>query len=362
MRIDRIECIALSLPLKRFFETSIGRFFKREIVLVKVCTNEGTGIGECPVFGPFYSYETLETALHIIRDYIAPAVTQQEISGIEDYIDKVSFIRGHNMAKSGVEFALWDVFAQKAGLALHKLLGGVKSKIPCGISIGVQNSIEELLEEIKKNLELGYQRVKLKIQPGWDIKVVEQVRGSYENIPLMVDANSAYTLADIELFKALDIFGVMMIEQPLGNEDLYFHSQLQRQLETPICLDESIHSPETAEAAIKMDSCRIINIKPPRIGGLFHTVKIHDLCLHHGIDIWCGGMLETGLGRVFNLAAASLEAFNLPNDIMPSGAYFAGDIISPGIAMDKDGYIQLLDKPGLGYELDFEMVRKYATE
>lgn len=359
MEIERIQCIPLQVPLKSFFETNFGRFDSRRILLVKVSASDGAGIAECPVFGPFYSYETVKTAKHIIDDYISEAIIGKEINDIEEYVKKVSFIRGHNFAKSGVELALWDALTKAGDKPLHKELGGVKQKIPSQISIGVKDKIEDLLNAIKEGLDQGYRQIKIKIHKGWDLDVVKQVRDKYPDIPLMVDANAGYTLDDLDLFKQLDSYDLTMIEQPLHYDDLYNHSKLQKKLNTPICLDESIHSLDDAKTAVELGSCQIVNIKVFRVGGLYETKRIQKFCSKQDVDVWCGGMIETGLGKAFNLVAASLPGFTLPNDITPSRTYFVDEIIEPEIQIDKDGYISLSNRPGLGYSVKEDIIEKY---
>lgn len=362
MKIKSIMCKILDIPLKSFFQTSYGRFSSRQVLLVKVHTSDDQGIAECPVLGPFYSPETTQTAQHIIQDHISNAIIGRKINNIEDYVKIVSFIRGHRFAKSGVELALWDLLAKQEGLPLYQLLGGVRCKIPSQISIGVKDNLDHLLQAIKQSLEEGYRQIKIKIQPGWDKKILENVRKEYPDISLMVDANAAYSLDNIQFFKELDRYNLSMIEQPLHYNDLYNHAKLQEQIETPICLDESIHSLDDAITAIKLGSCKIINIKVFRVGGLYETKKIQRFCVKNNIDVWCGGMIETGLGKAFNLAAASLPGFTLPNDITPSKTYFTDEIIEPPIKMSKDGYITLSDRNGIGYAINNEFIHKYQIK
>lgn len=361
MRIERVKTIPLSVPLRQPFETSFGRFDRRELLYVDLVTTDGRAFGECPVFGPHYSAETVATAQHIIEAYIAPAVVGRPIDSIEAYVAAVSGIRGHEMAKSAVEHALWSLLAQADGLPLHRLLGGTKEEVAVGVSLGVEPRVERLLERIEQALERGYRRVKIKIRRGWDAQIVEQVRHRFPDIRLMVDANAAYSLDDVALFKRLDGYGLVMIEQPLGYSDLHRHALLQRQVKTPICLDESIRGLADLEAATALGSCRIVNIKPFRVGGLYETRRMGQYCAGHGLHAWCGGMVETGLGRAINLAAASLPGFDLDNDIAPTLDRFVEDGIDPPLEMTATGTIRLSDRPGIGYAVRAGFIDRYRV-
>lgn len=361
MRIEQVRTIPLSVPLRQPFETSFGRFDKRELLYVDITTPDGRAVSECPVFGPHYSAETVPTARHIIEDYIAPAVVGRPIDSIEAYVAAVSGIRGHEMAKSAVEHAIWSLLSQRAGTPLHRFLGGTKEEIPVGVSLGVEPHVGQLLERIERALERGYRRVKIKIRRGWDTQIVEHVRHRFPDIRLMVDANAAYDLDDLALFKRLDNFGLLMIEQPLGYSDLHRHALLQRQVRTPICLDESIGGLADLETAIALGSCRIVNIKPFRVGGLYETRRMAQYCTDRGLHAWCGGMVETGLGRAVNLAAASLPGFDLDNDIAPTLDRFVEDGIDPPLEMTVAGTIRLSDRPGLGYAMRAGFVDRYRV-
>jgi O-succinylbenzoate synthase len=344
------------------FETSFGSTKDRHIILVNAGDGNHSGWGEVTAAeGPFYSYETWKTAWHILRDYVVPCVIGKELESPRDFEAIVSGIRGHNMAKAGLETALWDLEAKASGVALWKLLGGQRARIDCGVSIGIQPSIEGLLAKIDSEIKAGYRRIKVKIKPGWDVEVIRQIRVSFPDILLMCDANSAYTLADIDVFKKMDGFNVMMFEQPLHHEDIIDHAELQRQIQTPICLDESIHSAEDARKAIKIGACRIINIKLGRVGGHKQARAVHDVCRDHGIPVWCGGMLESGIGRAHNIALSSLENFSLPGDVSASKRYWAEDAIEPAVEVSADGQIPQRDQPGIGYNVKEQLIEQLTV-
>ncbi len=351
MHLKKLTLREIHMPLLSPFQTSFGVSHLRRIVLIELETDSATGWGEC-VAGedPFYSYETVETAWHILRDHIWRMLKDREIKSVVEISDALSPIRGHNMAKAAIESAAWDAEAKSQNTPLWKHLGGTREEIPCGVSIGIQPDIETLLAKVEKELSAGYQRIKIKIQPGWDIKPVEILRERWPRIRLMVDANSAYTLKDAAHLKELDRFYLIMIEQPLSWDDIYNHATLQKQLETPICLDESIHSVADAQVAIKLGACRIINIKMGRVGGHTQAKKIHDLCQENGIPVWCGGMLESGIGRAQNIALSTLPNFVLPGDVSASKRYWAEDIINPEVGVTPHGTIKVLQAPGIGYE------------
>lgn len=355
--IERIELRTVRLPLNEPFETSFGRIDSRLIFLVAVNGGGETGWGEVVAAEePLYSYETVGTALHVIRDYLAPAILGEPLRDISDLAQRLSPFRGHNMAKAGLELAFMDLFARLRCQSLSHLIGGTRERIPVGVSLGIQPSLEHLLERVDRYLSLGYQRIKLKIKPGWDIGVVREVRRRNPDIMLSVDANAAYTLADLDHLRALDDFGLLMIEQPLEHDDLVDHAQLQSKLTTAICLDESITGIKRARQALDMGSCRIINIKIGRVGGYSQALGIHDLCYSKGIPVWCGGMLESGIGRAHNIALASLPGFSLPGDISASSRYFARDLIVPEVTVSRDGTVIAPLGPGLGFNVDLEYI------
>ena len=359
MKIRRVEIREIHLPLVHFFETSFGRTTHRKIVLVRVEADGLTGWGEVTAGEePFYSHETPETAWHILRDFLIPWSLQQEWPSASDIAPRFQPIRGHNMAKAALENALWDIESQQKGISLAKLIGGTIDEIPCGVSIGIQNSVEELLEKIQRELDSGYQRIKIKIKPGWDVDVLDRVRNKFPRIALMADANSAYTLADLPHLKLFDRFFLMMVEQPLGWEDLLDHAKLQRELATPICLDESIHSAEDARKAIEIGAGKIINIKLGRVGGYTGARAVHDVCRAHRMPVWCGGMLESGIGRAHNIAMSSLPGFTLPGDVSASRRYWREDIIDPEVTVTAQGSIRVPQTPGLGFTPNLERIEK----
>ncbi|MGH9397823.1 MAG: o-succinylbenzoate synthase [Terriglobia bacterium] len=359
MKITSVELRELRLPLVNFFETSFGRTTNRRIVLVRVEADGLTGWGEVTCGEkPFYNYETPETAWHILRDFLIPWALEHAWASSSDLAACFRPVRGHNMAKAALENALWDVEAQANGISLAKLIGGTIAEIPCGVSIGIQNSVEELLEKIGRELAAGYQRIKMKIKPGWDIETLDRVRDRFPGIPLMADANSAYTLADLPRLQRLDHFNLMMVEQPLDWDDMLDHARLQRELQTPICLDESIHSAGDARKAIEVGACKIINIKLGRVGGYTAARAVHDACRERGVPVWCGGMLESGIGRAHNIALSSLAGFTLPGDVSASRRYWKEDIIQPEVTVTPQGTIRVPTAPGLGFAPDLARIEK----
>jgi len=355
--IERVELRTVRLPLNEPFETSFGRIDSRLIVLVAVTSGGETGWGEVVAAEqPLYSYETVGTALHVIRDYLAPAILGEPLRDISDLAQRLAPFRGHNMAKAGLELAFMDLCARLRFQSLSHLIGGTRERIPVGVSLGIQPSIDLLLDRVDRYLGLGYQRIKLKIKPGWDISIVREVRRRNPDILLSVDANAAYTLADLDHLRVLDDFGLLMIEQPLEHDDLMDHAQLQSKLSTAICLDESITGIKRAKQALDLGSCRIINIKIGRVGGYSQALGIHDLCYDQGIPVWCGGMLESGIGRAHNIALASLPGFVLPGDISASSRYFARDLIVPEVTVSPGGAVIAPLGPGLGFNVDLDYI------
>lgn len=363
MRIEQIELRQIKMELVHPFKTSMGTDYFVEHIIIKIKSEGITGWGECVAEGnPFYSYETVETSWHIMKDFIIPTILSKKILSIKDAINRWTNIRGHRMAKAGIEAALWDLFAKKDNVSLSKLMGGKKNKIDVGVSIGIQKSEKDLLKKIEGYISEGYKRIKIKIEPGYDIKPVKSIRKNFPDILLQVDANSAYSLKNMDRIKKLDEFNLLLIEQPLGYEDIYQHSKLQKMLNTPICLDESIHSLDDAIASIELDACQIINIKPGRVGGFTESIKIHNYCMKNKIPVWCGGMLETGIGRAGNVALASLKNFTLPGDISGSKRYFLQDIVEPEFVVDKDGTMKVPQKDGIGVEVNEKLLEKFTIK
>jgi len=368
MKIKHIELREIRLPLVHFFETSFGRTTTRRIVLVRVDAEGLTGWGEVACGeDPFYNYETPETAWHILRDFLIPWTLGKEWTSAAEVAPRFRPIRGHNMAKAALESALWDIESQQKGIPLAKLVGGTLEEISCGVSIGIQNSVEELLEKIAGELAAGYQRIKVKIKPGWDVQVLDRIRAQFPRIALMADANSAYTLQDLPHLKQFDRFYLMMVEQPLGWDDILDHARLQRELATPICLDESIHSADDARKAIEVGACKIINIKMGRVGGFTSARQVHEVCRSNNVPVWCGGMLESGVGRAHNIALSALPGFTLPGDVSASRRYWKEDIIDPEVTVSAQGTISVPQTPGLGYtpnltRIEAATVRKESFE
>jgi O-succinylbenzoate synthase len=362
VRIERVELRHIRMPLVHPFETSFGRQEKRDVIIVKLFGQGVMGYGEAAsMAGPWYSYETIETCWHVQRDFLIPMLLGREVESAAQLMDLFAPVRGHNMAKTGLEEAFWDLSARQEGVSLAKSLGGARDEIECGVSIGIQATLSDLLKRIGAFLAEGYRRVKIKIKPGWDLFVVREVRRVFPDIRLMVDANSAYTLDDVGLFVALDEYHLLMIEQPLGYDDIVDHARLQSQIQTPLCLDESIHTPDHARQALELGSCRIINIKPGRAGGLHRAKQIHDLCQERGAPVWCGGMLETGIGRAHNVALASLPNFQLPGDISASKRYYEQDLVWPPFEVTPDGMMAVPQGPGIGVEVDEERMEEVTV-
>jgi O-succinylbenzoate synthase len=363
MNIAHVEMREIRLRLRHFFETSFGRTVERRILLVRVHDADGgEGWGECTAGeGPFYSEEWIDGAWEVTRDFLAPMVLRGAAGSAAEVGALMSRVRGHRMAKAGVETACWDLEARRAGVPLWRRLGGVRQEIPCGVSIGIQDSHAELLEKIGQELAAGYQRIKIKIKPGWDREVVEAVRARFPDILLMVDANSAYTLADAPLFRALDAQRLLMIEQPLAYDDMLDHARLQEQIETPVCLDESVRSSEDARKALALGACRVVNIKLGRVGGHAEARRVETVCREGGVPVWCGGMLESGVGRAHNIAMATLEGFTLPGDVSASARYWEEDIIEPPVTVTPRGTIHAPAAPGIGFEVNSQRVESLTV-
>ncbi len=368
MKIEQVNLHLLRMPLKSHFETSFGRIFTRDCILVEMKSEGLTGWGECVADrDPGYSYETSTTAWHILKDFILPKLLGRDVAQPGDVQDLMDFVRGHPMAKGGIEMALWDIKGQREGKSLRQMFGGVHSQVAVGVSVGLQDSPEELVERVGGYLAQGYGRIKIKIKPGRDVGDAQAVRKAFPNIRLQIDANSAYTLETAGVLKPVDELDLLLIEQPLAEDDIWDHSRLQPQFRTAICLDESIHSARHARQAIEMQACRIINIKAGRVGGLTEAKAIHDLCSQHNIPVWCGGMLETGVGRAANLALASLPGFSLPGDISATDRYYAEDITHERFTLNADSTINVPDQPGLGVKVNPEALQRarlaeYSTQ
>jgi o-succinylbenzoate synthase len=358
LHVESVEIRLVRLPLNEPFETSFGRIDSRLIFVVAVEAGGLTGWGEVVAAEePRYSYETVGTARHVIRDYLAPAMLSLPLIDLSDLAARFAPFRGHNMAKAGLELAYMDLLARTSGQSLTQLIGGTLARIPVGVSLGIQTRLEQLLDRVDLYLALGYRRIKLKIKPGWDLEVVREVRRQHPEIVLSVDANSAYSLDDRDHLKTLDDFRLLMIEQPLDHDDLIDHATLQSEITTPICLDESITGLRRAGQALNLGSCQIINIKIGRVGGYSQALAIHDLCHSRGIPVWCGGMLESGIGRAHNIALASLPGFSLPGDISASSRYFARDVIVPEVVVQSDGTVEVPRGPGIGFEIDLDYMK-----
>jgi O-succinylbenzoate synthase len=363
MRIERIEIRHTKMDLVSPFTTSMGTEYDEEHIMVRIDAEGVTGWGESVAEGtPFYSYETVTTAWHIMQDFLIPAIIGKDLKDVSEALALYEKVRGHMMAKAGIESALWDAFAKIKGVSLSKMLGGTREKIDVGVSIGIQSSESELLKKIEGYLGEGYKRIKIKISPGHDMQYVKAVRREFPDILFQVDANSAYTLSDIDLFKMMDDFNLLLIEQPLGYEDIYDHSKLQRELKTAICLDESIHSLDDTRAAIELNSCKIINIKPGRVGGFTESKLIHDFCQTMNVPVWHGGMLESGIGRAGNVALASLPNFTLPGDISASKRYYKEDIVDPEFVVNQDGTMDVPKGPGIGVNVNEKALEKVTVK
>ncbi|GGK29485.1 o-succinylbenzoate synthase [Caldalkalibacillus thermarum] len=364
MEIKKIVLRRMEMTLKAPFQTSFGTERKREFIVVEVYGgNNNVGYGECVVTSkPLYNEETVKTSWHIMEDFLIPILYSKEKIQHPDEVSQLfKPIRRNNMSKSALEGAIWDLYAKENNMSLAAALGGTKKQIHVGVSIGIQESLDDLLRVVEEFINEGYKRIKIKIKPGKDVEMIKGVRQRFPDVPIMVDANSAYTIQDIDVFKALDELNLMMIEQPLAHDDIVDHAKLQSQIKTPVCLDESIHSLEDARKAVELGSCKIINMKIGRVGGLTEAKKIHDYCMSKGIPLWCGGMLESGIGRAHNIAITTLPNFVLPGDTSSSSRYWYEDIVVPEVKA-KNGIIDVPTVPGIGYEPDESLMDKYTLE
>jgi len=362
MKIEAFTIREIQMPLVHFFETSFGRTTGRRILLVTAHCEGINGWAEC-VAGenPFYSPEWIETAWPTMIEYFVPALVGRSLAQARESVVHMNSVRGHRMAKAAVENALWDAEAKQKQQPLWKLLGGARREIACGVSIGIQDSIEQLLDKIAIEVAAGYRRIKVKVKPGWDVSVLERIRSRWPDILLSCDANSAYRLDQVEHLRKFDQFNLLMVEQPLWNDDIYFHGRLQKQLNTKICLDESIRNARDAEAAVDLGACGIINIKVGRVGGFTEAKSIHDVCQSRGIPVWCGGMLESGVGRMHNVALSTLPNFRLPGDVSASKRYWKEDIIDPEVEVSPEGMITVRDEPGTGYNVREDLIEKLTV-
>ncbi|GAA2289850.1 o-succinylbenzoate synthase [Nonomuraea roseoviolacea subsp. roseoviolacea] len=362
MKITGIELRRISMPLLGPFRTSFGTQTRRELLLVRAVTPEAEGWGECAAMAdPLYSAEYADGAADVLRRFLIPALpAHADVHAVGRALHPV---KGHRMAKAALETAVLDAWLRAAGQSFASFLGAAAGRVPAGVSVGIMDSVPELLDAVGGYLQEGYVRIKLKIQPGWDVEPVRAVRERFgPDVPLQVDANAAYTLADAPLLARLDPFGLLLVEQPLAHDDLVQHARLARRITTPICLDESVESAEHAAAAISLGACSVINIKPGRVGGYLEARRIHDLCRAHGVAVWCGGMLETGIGRAANVALAALPGFTLPGDTSGSSRYYAADITAPFEL--ADGHLTVPTGPGIGVEPIPELLEEVtvATE
>lgn len=364
MRLDRILLQVIRLPLREPFRISSGTTDERRILLTRLDFEGVVGVGECVAGeGPFYSAETVDTARHVIERYLGPAVLGHSYSAPRDVARRLDrAVRGHNMAKAALEMAAWDAFARAAGESLAELLGGTRSKVPAGVSIGIQDDTAAVLDRVARYLGEGYRRIKLKVEPGRDVAVIEAVRSRFPDTALTVDANAAYSPEDLDPVRALDGFGLDYIEQPLPADALLAHAALQSELETRICLDETITSPRRCEDALQLDACRVVNIKPGRLGGHGPARTVHDLCAGAGVPVWCGGMLESGIGRAHNIALASLPNMRLPGDTSASHRYWARDVVDPPFTLNPDGTVDVPAGPGIGVAVDEAFLRSVQVD
>lgn len=361
MKIERIELHHVAQNLVHPFRTSFGTQIERDCLLIAVYSEGLVGWGECVAsIDPGYSYETIQTAWHILADYLIPPNLGQSFETPQDVAGRFSKVRGHQMAKAGLENAVWDLWAKAEGVPLSQKLGGVRDRVEVGVSIGIQPTLDALLKRVDSFIEQGYRRIKIKIEPGWELEPLSAIRRRHPDIKLMADANSAFSLADAAIFQAMEPLKLLMIEQPLYYDDIYDHSKLQAQINTPICLDESLHSPHHVRNAIELQACQVINMKVGRVGGLSNALAIHELTTEAGIPLWCGGMLESGVGRATNVHLATLPNFKLPGDISASNRYYAEDIAEPIFSLNvEDSTLTVPTGPGIGVEVRLDRVEKY---
>ncbi|WP_347860924.1 o-succinylbenzoate synthase [Salimicrobium sp. PL1-032A] len=357
MELSQVIVRQMKMDLKHPFTTSVGTEQHKDVILVEVQSEKGqSGWAESVAINePIYNEETVHTNWPIMREFLLPKLWEAPVTHPSDVAERFEAVRGNFNAKAAVEQAVWDLYAKEKGISLKEALGGEYSQIHVGVSVGITETMDELIGKIESHVEKGYKRIKVKIMPGWDVDVLTAIRQKFPDIGLMADANCAYTLQDVKHLQKLDGFGLTMIEQPLAHDDIIDHAVLQRLLKTPICLDESLHTYEDVRKAVQFGSCRIVNLKVGRVGGLTETLKIHEFCREKNVPMWCGGMLETGIGRAHNVALSTLSQFTYPGDTAPSSHYWTKDIITPEVMMEN-GVIQIPDKPGIGYEVDVEYI------
>ena len=362
INIDTIELRELRIPLVSPFETSGWREEEKNCIIVEMRSQHLAGFGECAVSeGPWYGPETVTSAWQVMQDYLVPATLGKTFFSPCSLVESLGFARGNNMAKAGFEMAFYDLAAKRDGVSLNSFLGGIKNKVESGVSVGIQNNSRKLVDVVSDYMQQGYRRIKIKIKPGKDIEQVSALKDHFPEIMLMADANGAYQTSDIKALFDLDRFNLLMIEQPLEWDDLFEHANLQRALKTPICLDESVCSSNDLKTALALGSCKVLNLKPARVGGLSMTKTMHEICQAHRLPMWCGGLLETGIGRAHNLAIASLPGFTLPNDISASNRYFKEDLVNPEFKLNRDSTITIPTGPGLGVEVVRERLLKFST-
>jgi O-succinylbenzoate synthase len=359
MRLEQIEVRRVTLPLRFPFETSFGRTTTKQFLLVSAAAGGVFGHAECVAdVDPYYLPETNDTALHVLRDFLAPMAFSLEIGHPRDVLPAFSRVRGHEMAKAALEMAVFELWSRREGVPLWKLLGGRGGEIAAGVSVGLQADEAALLDKVEEEVAAGYRRVKIKIKPGRDVALVEAIRDRFHALPLMVDANSAYTLDDAAHLSRLDPFSLMMIEQPLGWDDVVDHATLQRRLSTALCLDESIRSAADARRALDLHACRVINVKVGRVGGFSGAIAVHDVCRARGVPVWCGGMLESGIGRLANVHLQTLPGFTLPGDTSASARYFEEDLVDPPVVVSPAGTIAVPEGPGIGHAIVWPRVER----
>ncbi|KZE48286.1 o-succinylbenzoate synthase [Brevibacillus parabrevis] len=364
MKIERVDLQRIKIPLTAPFVTSMGLETHKECILVRAYSGNHVGFGESVAMDvPVYNEEDVDTVWYMLEKYLIPQLFTRDIEHPDQVSEIFSWMRRNQMAKSALEGAVWDLYAKMNGLSLSQALGGTRTTIDVGVSIGIEPTIEKLLERVDGFIRDGYKKIKVKIKPGFDVEPMRAIRHTFgPDVPLMADANSAYTLTDIDMLKQLDEFGLIMIEQPLGHDDIIDHATLQRELKTPICLDESIHTVEDARKAIELGSCRIINIKIGRVGGLTDAKKLHDLCAAKGVPVWCGGMQEVGIGRAHNIAIASLSNFTIPGDTSPSHRYFTEDVVTPMIDFASPGVLSVPTGAGIGFAINEAAILRSLVE